>query len=587
MLCYFGKKTLHLLHKIRNDMKTTCIYIIIFLFFVCSCTDRYSTATQENLRYFAMVEEALGNKNAYLEQFNDRVSDIRQRLANSMDRESIYIYQRLLAEMYMGYEADTSILYIDKNIQKAQELNRIDWLADSYILKSQVYNNSGMIDDSRKTLDTAKALPMDQETKLKYLMEELTYWRYYAIQYNSPSPDPMITAYADSIVRLMPDPASPYYNYAKSYQVMGTADSQAWQQNMMKYADAMDTKNPWYKYITECTGILAWANGDTSNRLKYFALSLVTKIEQVDRHVPYLADLGSLSRDMGELNYAARFYNATLSIQADHPEYVFNGDGALGRSVMDFHEIVEDRLMKQNDQNRTLNYLLLFFVVLAIVLLIATMLELKKVRTLHKELKQSNKELSTSEANLRQSNEQLTLKEQQLTDTNAELTEANYVKEEYIGQLFATCSEYIDKMDALKKNINRKLKAGQYAEAIKQTAATTQRENEYLQELWTEFDTIFLRLYPDFIEQFNTLLKDEERISIKPEGRLNTDLRIYALIRMGIDSSVKISKMLGISSQTVYNARTKMRSKATASDQDFDLRVRQLKATITKTENSN
>jgi hypothetical protein len=385
----------------------------------------------------------------------------------------------------------------------------------------------------------------------------------------------------------MPDPASPYYNYAKSYQVMGTADSQAWQQNMMKYADAMDTKNPWYKYITECTGILAWANGDIANRLKYFALSLVTKIEQVDRHVPYLADLGSLARDMGELNYAARFYNATLSIQADHPEYVFNGDGALGRSVMDFHEIVEDRLMKQNDQNRTLNYLLLFFVVLAIVLLIATMLELKKVRTLHKELKQSNKELSTSEANLRQSNEQLTLKEQQLTDTNAELTEANYVKEEYIGQLFATCSEYIDKMDTLKKNINRKLKAGQYAEAIKQTAAISQRDNEYLQELWTEFDKVFLRLYPDFIEQFNTLLREEEQINIKPEGRLNTDLRIYALIRMGIDSSVKISKMLGMSSQTVYNARTKMRSKATASDQDFDLRVRQLKATITKTENSN
>jgi hypothetical protein len=285
---------------------------------------------------------------------------------------------------------------------------------------------------------------------------------------------------------------------------------------------------------------------------------------------------------MGELTYAARFYNATLRIQADHPEYVYNGDGALARSVMQFHEMVEDRLEQQNARNQMLNYLLTLFIVLAIILLIVTMLELKKVRSLHQELKQSNEQLKASEANLRQSNEQLKAKEQQLTETNTELTEANYIKEEYIGQLFATCSEYIDKMDALKKNINRKLKAGQYAEAIKQTAATSQRENEYLQELWTEFDKVFLRLYPDFIQQFNTLLREEEQISIKPEGRLNTDLRIYALIRLGIDSSVKISKMLGVSVQTVYNARTKMRSKAISANEDFDLSVKQLKPAITK-----
>ena len=99
-------------------------------------------------------------------------------------------------------------------------------------------------------------------------------------------------------------------------------------------------------------------------------------------------------------------------------------------------------------------------------------------------------------------------------------------------------------------------------------------------ELWAEFDQVFLRLYPDFVNQFNSLLKEEEQISVKDEGRLNTDLRIFALVRLGIDSSTKISKMLGISVQTVYNARTKMRNKATGSEEDFDLRVRQLNSTI-------
>ena len=565
-------------------MKVSWQYFIIIPLIICSCTGRYSTATQENLRYFDMVEEALNDKNIYLEEFNNRVNEMHQRLANSVDRESIYIYQRLLAEMYMGYEADTALAYIDKNLQRAEELKRNDWVVESYILKSQTYNTSGMIEESREALNKVKGMPMDQDIRLKYLMEELNYWWNYSIQHNTPYPNPSVVAYADSIVQMVQDSSSPYYVYAKSWQITDATEMESWRAKLMDYADSMDSQNPWYKSITESAGIIAMNYGDIDNCLKYFALSLVSKIQQVDRHVPYLANIGTIARDMGELTYAARFYNATLRIQADHPEYVFNGDGALARSVMRFHEIVEDRLEQQNKQNHTLIYLLAAFIIIAIALLVATMLELRKVNSLHKKLKLSNEELSESEAKLRQSNKELVSKEQQLTATNTELTEANYVKEEYIGQLFATCSDYIDKMDALKKNINRKLKAGQYAEAIKQTAAIAQRENEYLQELWTEFDKVFLRLYPDFIEQFNTLLREEEQVSIKPEGRLNTDLRIYALIRLGIDSSVKISKMLGVSSQTIYNARTKMRGKATASEKDFDLRVRQLKTTLQKAE---
>ncbi len=565
-------------------IKARHVFYGILLMLICSCTDRYSTATQENLRYFAMVEEALNNKGIYLEEFNNRVNEIRQRLANAVDRESTYIYQRLLAEMYMCYEADTALAFIDKNLQRAKELNRSDWMAESYILMSQIYFTAGMIDDGREALNKAIGLPMEQDIKLKYLLEELNYWWNYSIQYNTPFPNPSVVAYADSIVQLVPDTTSPYYVYAKSWQITDATEMDSWRAKLMDYADSMDSQNPWYKNITESAGILAMNYGDIDNCLKYFALSLVSKIQQVDRHVPYLANIGTMARDMGELTYAARFYNATLRIQADHPEYVFNGDGALARSVMRFHEIVEDRLEQQNKQNHIFIYLLAAFIIIAIALLIATMLELRKVRSLHKKLKLSNEELSESEAKLRQSNEELVSKEQQLTATNTELTEANYVKEEYIGQLFATCSDYIDKMDALKKNINRKLKAGQYAEAIKQTAATAQRENEYLQELWTEFDKVFLRLYPDFIEQFNTLLREEEQVGIKPEGRLNTDLRIYALIRLGFDSSVKISKMLGVSTQTVYNARTKMRGKAIKPNEDFDLQVRQLKTTVQKAE---
>ena len=564
-------------------MKTNYILYSILLLLICSCTGKYSTATQENLQCFALVNEALNNTQNYRATFDRKVADLKQKLAETQNTEAIYFYQRMLVNDYMEFEADTALSYINKNMLLAQEFRKNDWLVDSYIQLAKTYNSAGMIYQAREALDKALQFPMEGETKLNFWMEEIMFWSLRAINLNLPSPDPKATAFADSIIHSMPDPSSPYYLYAKTWYVTNEADKQALQQELMDYTDSMNPESIWYDKIAECAGVISMVNGDTDNQLKYYALSLVSKITKVSRHIPLLADMGTIAMNKGELTYAARFYNATLRIQADHPEYMYNGRGGLARSVMRFHEIVEDRLEQQNNQNLLLNYLLAFFVILAIALLIATMLELRKVRKLHKELEQSNQELSEREASLRQINEQLIAKEQQLTDTNSDLSEANLVKEEYIGQLFATCSEYIDKIDALKKNINRKLKAGQYAEAIKQTSAISQRDNEYMQDLWTEFDTVFLRLYPDFVEQFNTLLRPDEQIVVKQEGKLNTDLRIYALIRLGIDSSVKISKMLGVSTQTVYNARAKINAKAITSEEDFDLRVRKLKPTISQT----
>lgn len=558
---------------------------LVFLFsamiVLSACTGWYSTATDENLRYLAMVAEALDHKDSYLAEFEGKVNEIKQQLATSTNDETTYFYLRQLTEAFMGYHKDSALIYNDQNIEIANRLNRTDWLAESYIKRSQIYNSAGLTEESRMVLDRVKTFPMEQENKLRYWTEEISYWRNHNIQFDTQELNTMVTAFADSIMLAVPDTSSPYYVYARTWHTTDEADRKFWQQELMKYADSMDSKNPWYKYITECAALMSWANNDIDNRLKYFALSIVTKISQVDRHVPYLADLGTVATNLGELFYASRFYDATLSIQVDHPEYVFNGDGALGRLVMQFHDAVEKRLEEQNKQNITLNYLLSGFILLTIILLLVTLAELRKVRSLHKELEIKNKELIVSERSLRETNEQLRAEEKKLSDTNSELTEANMVKEEYIGQLFATCSSYLDKMDTLKKNIGRKLKAGQYAEAIKQTQTISQKDNEDMQELWAEFDQVFLRLYPDFVSQFNSLLREEEQVSVKPEGRLNTDLRIYALIRLGIDSSVKISKMLGVSVQTVYNARTKMRGKATPSDTDFDLRVRQLKPSLT------
>ncbi len=160
----------------------------------------------------------------------------------------------------------------------------------------------------------------------------------------------------------------------------------------------------------------------------------------------------------------------------------------------------------------------------------------------------------------------------QLNEKNAQLSEANLIKEEYIAHFFDLCSAYISKLENYRKALNKKANDRQLEELFRMLKSTTLVENE-LEELYSNFDTIFINLYPTFVAEFNALLIDEERVTPKPGEVLNTELRIFALIRLGITDSVKIAAFLRYSLSTIYNYRTKARNKAAVSRDEFEKMV--------------
>lgn len=549
--------------------------IVISSFY--SCQQNPSTASNEDLFYFALLDSTLNQKEYNRKIFDARVAELKQKCKSAQSLDAIYFYQKMLTEAYLEFEPDSALYFIQKNLDLAKNQNRQDWETECYIYKAQTYTSVGLLDDTRKELDAAKKFLMQKETKLNYYIEELDYWHNYAIKFKLESPYPKATAYADSIIRLEPDSESPYHLYARVWYTTDNKEKEKVQNELMHYADQMDPENIWYARMNECAGTMAYANNDIHNEIKYWTISTAAKFNKLSRHLPQLVTIGSLAKGLGEYKYASRFYNSAIQIQSDHPEYAYNGRADFSNSIMDFHNIVSEQLAKENNRNKWLNYGLLTFIIISAILFLSTIYDLKKRVALQKQLERNNKELAASEENLRISNLELTNKDKELGSINTLLTEANFLKEEYIGQLFATCSDYLGKMEKLKLTINRKLKANQIDDAIRLTDSKDVRENEELHELWERFDEVFLNLFPDFVEQFNGLLRPEERITLRSGEKLNTDLRIYALVRLGINSSVKIGKILGISTQTVYNARMKMRSRATESDLEFPIRVRQLK----------
>lgn len=148
-----------------------------------------------------------------------------------------------------------------------------------------------------------------------------------------------------------------------------------------------------------------------------------------------------------------------------------------------------------------------------------------------------------------------------MRDNERKLSSLSKVQETYIGHFIGLCATYADRLDSLSKTVSRKLTSGQADELLKlvNSGKFTDANNE---KFYAIFDKAFLDIYPDFIEQINSLLRPEEQIKPKEEGQLSPEMRIYAFVRLGVEESTRIAQILHYSVSTVYAYRNRMRNRA-------------------------
>jgi hypothetical protein len=135
------------------------------------------------------------------------------------------------------------------------------------------------------------------------------------------------------------------------------------------------------------------------------------------------------------------------------------------------------------------------------------------------------------------------------------------------------CSIYIDKMDVFRKRVNKMIKNREYEE-LYNTTRSQESKTQQLEELFESFDAAFLHLFPNFVSEVNALLKPEEQMQLEKGQRMNTSLRILALIRLGIDDSSKIAEFLNYSVNTIYNYRARLKSIAITEREEFEHQVK-------------
>ena len=148
-----------------------------------------------------------------------------------------------------------------------------------------------------------------------------------------------------------------------------------------------------------------------------------------------------------------------------------------------------------------------------------------------------------------------------LSNTNEMLKESNHIKDEYITRFLTQCSDYIDKLDSYRKQIYRLVTGNKRTELLN-TLKSQEVIDRELDSFYASFDETFLGLFPNFVSDFNALLKPEEQIVPKQPGHLSTDLRIFALIRLGVNENELICSFLRCSKATVYAYRSRVRLKS-------------------------
>lgn len=299
----------------------------------------------------------------------------------------------------------------------------------------------------------------------------------------------------------------------------------------------------------------------------YYAVSAVGDLQRATKKYTALQQLAILLFRDGDVDRAYRYLTCALE------DVTFSRIHCRITQIAQFLPIITSAYERKSETASQRK--LWLSIALGLLLLIAVF----GVWILHRrssQLRRLNGKLHGLYQEIADANRQLMSTNAQVEATNGQLADANRIKEEYIGQVFNLCSAYMDKQEFLRRSIYNKVKGNQLSEIIKLVGDKSQQQED-LRDFFRNFDAIFLSLFPDFIKEFNTLLRPEEHVSVKEGELLSPELRIYALVRLGINDSTRIASFLHFSPQTVYNYRLKMRARTDLSREEFVVAVQSLK----------
>jgi tetratricopeptide (TPR) repeat protein len=521
----------------------------------------------ENIdRELERLDEIIRNQQEY-DAIKERNIENLIKLTDYVSRpEQLFKIYMDLAGEYSKYDTDLSLKYADTALAIARDMHDDSLAGRAMMLSAEINAVAGFQVEALQMMERVDKKSLPHDLRPQYYHTYRTIYGIIAMQ--APSGErrehytAMAARYRDSLrTRLGEDDIA--LLFVTTDEMIENGD----------YAEALELLSAEYdreNATDHVRAILSYSIGEAHMRMGntdsakyYLAISSANDLRSSIREYRSLQNLAYILFEDGDIERAYTYINKAINdaLKANAKINI-----PFISTIIPVITEAYDRQMKAKE--RQLNSLVWFISLLVLALLVTVFIiwrQMRKATTAERRESEANERLTSTNVALTEVNDRLRL-------INGNLAESNRIKETYVGRYMDICSDYIDRVDKYRSTLNKIARNEGTAEVMKALGSKAYMEDE-LRAFYENFDATFLHLFPDFVEQFNALLKPGERIVPRAGKLLNSQLRVFALVRLGITDSVKIAEFLRYSVNTIYNYRVKMRNAALNERDDFEAQV--------------
>ncbi len=544
---------------------------ILTLFTLLSVADAFAGNNRLD-EVLSELDRTIAQSELYRSIREENIGHLRQ-ISQSIPDGTIQRYNinAMLADAYSAYQLDSTLSYLTANLAIAHSINDRHRIDESNLRLAFIYTTSGYyIEASTIFENLIDTTSLNDELLGKYYImrarfarENTQYTRNAQLRNASAAQN---RYYTDRIIEHYPVGSEEYLRalYDRYFSLRDFEHADSITDILLSREQSSSHRYAIYSYMKSETML---ERGDNQMGMYYLAHSAIADVQSSIRDNASLALLSNilfhegnnLDRAFAYIQIAsndARFYNARL-----RPWQIAAILPAIETAYTN----------QQQQQMRTILWMTVGISLLLIITGLIAVIEIRQKRR----IEQMQQKLQQASLRMEEYIRRLSDINNHQAELNAEIREANAIKEEYIGLFLGICSDYIDKMKEYQRTIRKKLASGS-AEKVYKELGSSELIDAYIEEFYTTFDNAFLRLYPNFVQEFNSLLNEDARINLKEGKPLTTELRIFALIRLGINDSSKIAGLLRYSVNTIYNYRAKVKNNACVSREDFEEKIKKI-----------
>ena len=535
----------------KKQLRSIALFLLLLFVFGSASlhADNVSRLHEALLRLDSLVEA----KPSIHARHEAKLDSLKRLVAQTDDSWQQYMLYGSLFYEYLHYQADSSFYYVGKKEELLPLLNIPDLPNEILINRAEVYRVMGLRLETEELLKKVDRRQMNPGMLQYYYSVCCSHYtnmaEYVPGPYGGKEYARLAGCYRDSILQMLPDGVN--HDLVFSEQLLQQADPQQVIKRLEKLLEQTeDGKSRTYLHYTLAEAYKM--ERDTTDMMYHLAQTAISDLQYAVREYAALQKLAWALYQQGDVKRAYSY----AACSADDAMACF----ARMRMVESgtFYSIIQRTLDEERDKTHKATQRLLIAGSILFILLVVIVAGLawwtKKMAEMRAELADMNGKLEGS---------------------NKELAMTGKIKEVYIAHYLDKCVNYMEQIEQYRRSLEKLAMSSKIEDLFKAIRSTDFLRDER-KKFYAEFDRSFLELFPNFVEHFNELLLEGEEITVKPGELLCTELRIFALIRLGITDSNRIAHFLGYSLTTIYNYRSKLRNKAKGDKDTFEQRVMEL-----------